>query len=202
MSAGRPPPRRPGPRAVLLGARTVLRPRPAGQPHGLGALVAARRADHPSTSCCTAHLYGFASVDSDLDLRASHLLPTADLIGLRSGAETLQSGGVRDGVELDVVSHDLRCAPAHIRRAPGGSKRTAGCSAAACLRTGSDRRQARRGARTAAHRVAALLAAEVPRLCAELAAARDASPLPEVADPAAVEALHDLVVRTRLEQDR
>ncbi len=55
-----------------------------------------------------AHLYGFASIDSDLDLRASHLLPAAEIVGLRTGPETLQSGGVRDGVELDVVSHDLR----------------------------------------------------------------------------------------------
>ncbi|MEU8816881.1 DNA polymerase beta superfamily protein [Actinoplanes sp. NPDC048796] len=54
-----------------------------------------------------AHLYGFASVDSDLDLRAAHLLPAAEVVGLRTGPETLQSGGYRDGVELDVVSHDL-----------------------------------------------------------------------------------------------
>jgi predicted nucleotidyltransferase len=54
-----------------------------------------------------AHLYGFASIDSDLDLRAAHLLPAAEVVGLRTGPETLQSGGYRDGVELDVVSHDL-----------------------------------------------------------------------------------------------
>ena len=54
-----------------------------------------------------AHLYGFASVDSDLDVRACHLLPAAEVLGLRAGPETLQSGGVRDRVELDVVSHDL-----------------------------------------------------------------------------------------------
>lgn len=54
-----------------------------------------------------AHLYGFASVDSDLDLRAAHVLPAAEVLGLVRGPETLQSGGVRDGVELDVVSHDL-----------------------------------------------------------------------------------------------
>jgi uncharacterized protein len=54
-----------------------------------------------------AHLYGFASADSDLDVRACHLLPAAEVVGLRPGPETLQSGGVRDGVELDVVSHDL-----------------------------------------------------------------------------------------------
>jgi len=54
-----------------------------------------------------AHLYGFASVDSDLDVRACHLLPAAEVLGLRAGPETLQSDGVRDRVELDVVSHDL-----------------------------------------------------------------------------------------------
>ncbi|MFG1604581.1 DNA polymerase beta superfamily protein [Actinoplanes sp. NPDC049265] len=54
-----------------------------------------------------AHLYGFASVDSDLDLRAAHVLPVAEVIGLRTGPETLSTDGFRDGVELDVVSHDL-----------------------------------------------------------------------------------------------
>jgi predicted nucleotidyltransferase len=54
-----------------------------------------------------AHFYGFAFVDSDLDLRAAHLLPAAEVVGLRSGPDTLQHTGVRGGVELDVVSHDL-----------------------------------------------------------------------------------------------
>jgi hypothetical protein len=43
-----------------------------------------------------------------------------------------------------------------------------------------------------------LLNSRIPRLRAELEAARDASALPDQADPAAVEALHDLVVRVRL----
>jgi predicted nucleotidyltransferase len=55
-----------------------------------------------------AHLYGFASVDSDLDLRAAHVLPAAEIVGLRLGPETVQHTGDRDGIELDVVSHDLR----------------------------------------------------------------------------------------------
>jgi uncharacterized protein len=55
-----------------------------------------------------AHLYGFASVDSDLDLRAAHLLPVTEVVGLRTGPETVSTSGLRDGVELDVVSHDLR----------------------------------------------------------------------------------------------
>ena len=42
------------------------------------------------------------------------------------------------------------------------------------------------------------LAADIPRLRAELETARDASPLPEHADPASMNALHELVVRTRL----
>jgi hypothetical protein len=42
------------------------------------------------------------------------------------------------------------------------------------------------------------LAADIPRLRAELETARDTSPLPEQPDPADVGALHDLVVRTRL----
>ena len=54
-----------------------------------------------------AHLYGFASVDSDLDLRASHVLPPREVVGLRTGPDTLEHSGIRDGVELDVVSHDL-----------------------------------------------------------------------------------------------
>lgn len=35
-----------------------------------------------------AHLYGFPSRDSDVDLRGAHLLPAADLVGLREPEET------------------------------------------------------------------------------------------------------------------
>jgi predicted nucleotidyltransferase len=54
-----------------------------------------------------AHLYGFASADSDLDLRGVHMLPVREVVGLRVGPDTLQETGVRDGVELDVVTHEL-----------------------------------------------------------------------------------------------
>jgi predicted nucleotidyltransferase len=54
-----------------------------------------------------AHLYGFASVDSDVDLRGVHILPLPEVVGLRHGPQTLKRGGVRDGVELDLVTHDL-----------------------------------------------------------------------------------------------
>lgn len=54
-----------------------------------------------------AHLYGFASADSDVDLRGAFLLPAAALLGLYPPAETIT---VEDDttVELDWVAHDLR----------------------------------------------------------------------------------------------
>ncbi|MGW0086950.1 nucleotidyltransferase domain-containing protein [Streptomyces sp. NPDC003393] len=55
-----------------------------------------------------AHLYGFPSQDSDVDLRGVHLLPTAALVGLREPEETRSRMWVRDGVEMDLVTHDLR----------------------------------------------------------------------------------------------
>ncbi|MCC5474957.1 nucleotidyltransferase domain-containing protein [Streptomyces barringtoniae] len=55
-----------------------------------------------------AHLYGFPSQDSDVDLRGVHLLPAADLVGLREPEETRSRAWVRYGVELDLVTHDLR----------------------------------------------------------------------------------------------
>jgi uncharacterized protein len=54
-----------------------------------------------------AHLYGFPSEDSDVDLRGVHLLPVEDVVGLRPGAETVDRTWTRDGVEVDLVTHDL-----------------------------------------------------------------------------------------------
>ncbi|MEU3984913.1 nucleotidyltransferase domain-containing protein [Streptomyces sp. NPDC026672] len=55
-----------------------------------------------------AHLYGFPSEDSDLDVRGAHLLPAAELVGLREPEETRARTWVRYGVEMDLVTHDLR----------------------------------------------------------------------------------------------
>ncbi|MFG2887438.1 DNA polymerase beta superfamily protein [Streptomyces sp. NPDC048297] len=55
-----------------------------------------------------AHLYGFPSQDSDLDLRGVHLLPAADLVGLHEPEETRSRAWVRYDVEMDLVTHDLR----------------------------------------------------------------------------------------------
>jgi uncharacterized protein len=54
-----------------------------------------------------AHLYGFPSVDSDVDLRGVHVLPAAEVVGLRTGPQTLTRSWVDDEAEIDLVTHDL-----------------------------------------------------------------------------------------------
>lgn len=53
-----------------------------------------------------AHLYGFASPDSDYDLRGAHLLPAREVLGLNPTRDTVESEGIVEGVEIDVVTHD------------------------------------------------------------------------------------------------
>jgi predicted nucleotidyltransferase len=55
-----------------------------------------------------AHLYGFPSPDSDYDLRGVHLLPAREVVGIHEPRETLEFSGVRAGLELDLVTHDLK----------------------------------------------------------------------------------------------
>src|SRR5512138_2963506 len=55
-----------------------------------------------------AHLYGFPSPDSDFDLRGAHVLPVHDVIGLEVHNETIQDSRVIEGLEMDIVSHDVR----------------------------------------------------------------------------------------------
>lgn len=55
-----------------------------------------------------AHLYGFPSPDSDFDLRGVHLLPAREVVGLDPGRETVEVSTVRDGLEIDLVTHDTR----------------------------------------------------------------------------------------------
>jgi predicted nucleotidyltransferase len=54
-----------------------------------------------------AHLYGFPSPDSDVDLRGCHQLPLADVVGLERPNETWEISRVHDGIEVDLVSHDV-----------------------------------------------------------------------------------------------
>ena len=55
-----------------------------------------------------AHLYGFPSPDSDFDLRGSHVLPAREVVGLGASPETVALSHVRDGAEVDLVTHDVR----------------------------------------------------------------------------------------------
>jgi uncharacterized protein len=55
-----------------------------------------------------AHLYGFPSPDSDYDLRGAHILPLEIALRIDIVDETLERGGVREGLEMDIVSHDIR----------------------------------------------------------------------------------------------
>ncbi|HYO77710.1 MAG TPA: nucleotidyltransferase domain-containing protein [Thermoanaerobaculia bacterium] len=52
-----------------------------------------------------AHLYGFASPDSDYDVRGVHVLPAPEVLGLTRGEETIET--MLDGPpEVDLVTHD------------------------------------------------------------------------------------------------
>jgi predicted nucleotidyltransferase len=55
-----------------------------------------------------AHLYGFPSPDSDFDLRGAHLLPLRDVVGLFEANETVEKSGIHDGLEIDLVTHDVK----------------------------------------------------------------------------------------------
>src|SRR6266498_3208852 len=55
-----------------------------------------------------AHLYGFPSPDSDYDLRGVHILPLENVVGLEVRNETLEQSQDIEGLEMDIVSHDVR----------------------------------------------------------------------------------------------
>ena len=51
---------------------------------------------------------GFASPDSDWDLRGVHVLPADEVLGLFEPKETIEEARNAGGVELDLVTHDAR----------------------------------------------------------------------------------------------
>lgn len=55
-----------------------------------------------------AHLYGFPSPDSDVDLRGAFVLPLREVLALEPPEETRTVSRVDAGRELDWVAHDLR----------------------------------------------------------------------------------------------
>jgi predicted nucleotidyltransferase len=81
-------------------------------PSTLDPRVLAAVAEHPYAlpfiTISGAHLYGFPSPDSDFDLRGAHLLPAPAVLGLDVRDETVERSEVRDGLEIDYVTHDLR----------------------------------------------------------------------------------------------
>ncbi|MFN6485073.1 MULTISPECIES: DNA polymerase beta superfamily protein [unclassified Nostoc] len=54
------------------------------------------------------HLYGFPSPDSDYDLRGVHILPVQEVVGLETKNETIEVSEVRESLEIDLVTHDVK----------------------------------------------------------------------------------------------
>lgn len=54
------------------------------------------------------HLYGFPSPDSDYDLRGVHILPVQEVVGLETKNETIEVSEVRQSLEIDLVTHDVK----------------------------------------------------------------------------------------------
>jgi predicted nucleotidyltransferase len=55
-----------------------------------------------------AHLYGFPSPDSDYDVRGCHILPVREVVGLVPGRETIESSTTDSGLEVDLVTHEVK----------------------------------------------------------------------------------------------
>jgi predicted nucleotidyltransferase len=68
----------------------------------------ARRGPEPIFATISgAHLYGFASQDSDVDLRGAFLLSARELLGLHPPDETITVED-KTSIDLDWVAHDIR----------------------------------------------------------------------------------------------
>lgn len=78
-------------------------------------MVVARRAleeecarrEHLVVALTGAHAYGFASVDSDLDLKAVHVDPIDAFLGFGGGGSTADRLEIIDGVEIDYTSNEV-----------------------------------------------------------------------------------------------
>lgn len=74
----------------------------------LKSVIAAQKCPLLFVTISGAHLYGFASADSDFDLRGAHCLSLPEVIGLDVKNETIEWTGTPDGLEIDLVTHDMR----------------------------------------------------------------------------------------------
>ena len=73
----------------------------------LAGLVRARWPDALFVTVSGAHLYGFPSQDSDIDLRGSYLTPLPERIGLRPPPETREQEFEHEGRSVDLVGHEI-----------------------------------------------------------------------------------------------
>lgn len=55
-----------------------------------------------------AHLYGFPSPDSDVDLRGAHIVPARQVLGLYSPNDTVTVTREQQGLKFDIVTHDVQ----------------------------------------------------------------------------------------------
>jgi predicted nucleotidyltransferase len=73
----------------------------------LAELIRRRQPNRLFATVSGAHLYGFPSQDSDIDLRGCYLVPLATLVGLRPPPDTDEATEKLEGVEIDLVSHEV-----------------------------------------------------------------------------------------------
>lgn len=163
-------------------------------PAALGTVAAEQPYPLVFATVSGAHLYGFPSRDSDVDMRGVHVLPVAEVVGLRHGPETLTRMWTDNEVEMDLVTHDLAkfcrllCTLGSlVPEAPGYLAALIEAKA-----SGEHRSLASVPEAPDADRIGT----DLDRLHEVLDEARERSTLPE--QPSAHAALHDLVVRTRL----
>jgi len=70
-------------------------------------LEESQKREHIVVLLSGAHAYGFASPDSDLDLKAVHVLPTSLLVGLEMAPHAPDRMEVIEGVEIDYTSNEI-----------------------------------------------------------------------------------------------
>ncbi len=83
-----------------------------------------RRYDHLDTVVCGlvgSHSYGFPSPDSDFDLKAIHLAPAAEMLGLQRPTETVNFLDTVGGLEMDYTSHEASAALARLLKGDGNA---------------------------------------------------------------------------------
>ena len=55
-----------------------------------------------------AHLYGFPSKDSDVDVRCCHVVPTRRFLSLRRPPDTFDLTAWKNGAKIDLVSYEVQ----------------------------------------------------------------------------------------------